>query len=740
MTKEMATPDTSAEHAESHRQMLPSLLGVLWAVGFVWVFFAAGPQLSLPDGQITRTQILLSTPELGGRLLDRFVGGDPKTEGWRFVPWELILIALLVCLAATALGRLVLRQIGPQFTRFETNVTAYGLGLSALSLITLGLGLAGRLDRFVFVAILVGAIATELALRVFGPDRSGALPPAERRTPRLIMAACTALCLPMLLMILTGALSPPTDFDVREYHLQGPKEYFQNGQITFLAHNAYTSFPFLTEMLSLLGMVLTGDWYTGALVGKLILASFLPMTAAALIAAGRRLFTPRSGWLAALVFLTTPWVYRISIIAYAEGGLTFYLFLSVLALALFADRPSAPRALVVGLLAGSALACKYPALVSVVIPALLTVLWLSYRSENAESAGLPRAAVLFLAGVSITAGPWLVRNFADTGNPVYPLAWSIFGGEDWTAELNERWKAGHSPPNYAATDLIRRVGDVAVTSNWQSALIFAFLPLALLSREHRRKTIAVLAFALCMFATWWLLTHRIDRFWVPVLPALALLAGHGIASAPGRGTAAVLAVLVGVCCLYNTVFSGAPFGGYNAFLKNPELARREIETRFGRLLLQAEDLNRQSARPGRVLSVGEAAVFEARTDVLYNTVFDLNLFQKICGESVTGGTDANVRLREMNDVRRRLGASDVRIIAVDWREVLRYRAPGSYGFTRFVEPRTFRALVDAGVLRRVEVVEARWQSLSPEQQAIVTDWQARTGNRFVAQEIFEVID
>ena len=30
-----------------------------------------------------------------------------------------------------------------------------------------------------------------------------------------------------------------------------------------------------------------------------------------------------------------------------------------------------------------------------------------------------------------------------------------------------------------------------------------------------------------LFLTWWLLTHRLDRFWLPLLPVLAVLAGLG---------------------------------------------------------------------------------------------------------------------------------------------------------------------------------------------------------------------
>ena len=33
----------------------------------------------------------------------------------------------------------------------------------------------------------------------------------------------------------------------------------------------------------------------------------------------------------------------------------------------------------------------------------------------------------------------LARNALDTGNPVYPLAYRVFGGRHWDAELDARW-------------------------------------------------------------------------------------------------------------------------------------------------------------------------------------------------------------------------------------------------------------------------------------------------------------
>ena len=68
-----------------------------------------------------------------------------------------------------------------------------------------------------------------------------------------------------------GALTP-VEFDVREYHLQVPKEFYQSGRISFLPHNVYGNMPLGSEMLPLAAMVATDDWWFGALVGKAMIA------------------------------------------------------------------------------------------------------------------------------------------------------------------------------------------------------------------------------------------------------------------------------------------------------------------------------------------------------------------------------------------------------------------------------------------------------------------------------------
>ena len=258
-------------------------------------------------------------------------------------------------------------------------------------------GLAGFLYRPLFIALCAAPLILEivLACREWQARRIAGEPLVQSKLGRspffwLIIAAM----IPFVWVMWLGSMSPERDFDVLAYHFEGPKEYFQADRIDFLPHNVYTNFPFFAEMLVLLGMVLRGDWYWGALVGKCVLFAFAPLTALTLYAAGRRYFSPQAGLIAALVFLSTPWIDRITIIAYVEGPLTFFLAASLLAASIAVERfraklPAWREVLLAGLLAGSGMACKYTGLLQVVVPIGLVIVagaWFALRGHANQNA------------------------------------------------------------------------------------------------------------------------------------------------------------------------------------------------------------------------------------------------------------------------------------------------------------------------------------------------------------------
>lgn len=746
------------------RRLVPALL---WSLGICGIFYT----FTLPNNpQFDRMDIWRRLPELLlANVLPAPNDSAALPSGWQYLPqrFDLIVVAAFILAGAWGLGHLLLRLISPPRPArgAERTVFAFGLGLSGLSLITLGCGLAGWLSRPLLGGGLALLIGTETALRIaqWRKGRRGPPGPGERegtenrgRTARdKLLVPCLLAVAPFLLAMILGAMLPPTDFDVKEYHLQGPKEFYQNGRITFLPHNVYTSFPFLTEMLSLLAMVLRDDWYRGALAGKAVLASFAPLTGLALYAAGRRWFSPRVGLLAATVYLTTPWIYRISIIAYAEGGLTFYLFAALLATMLaLSPPPSAARKtepsrgirslslfLIAGLLAGSAMACKYPALVSVVLPLGLVVCAATLRrneyrtrtpsggSETPQRSfdsrlGKLGPPVVFAVGVLLTAGPWLIKNAVETGNPVYPLAYSVFGGRDWSPDLNARWRDAHSPPDYDLSRIPWWMVDVSLRNDWLSPLLYALAPLALLGSRflgrHRNRAVTVRLLWLYvgfLFLTWWGLTHRLDRFWVPMLPVVSLLAGIGADWTAERSWRFACAGLMAAALLFNLGFVTSSLCGFNAYLADLDAARRTAESTAPGIAV----LNRHLPEGAKVLCVGEAQVFDARFPLVYNTVFDESILKQWCAPEKPGVPAAELPLRPPDDIRAQLEAEGITHVFVNWGEILRYRT--TYGYTDFVTPQRFTELQRRGILGPPQTLgERETDRLSARVQQEIERW------------------
>ena len=112
---------------------------------------------------------------------------------------------------------------------------------------------------------------------------------------------------------------------------------------------------------------------------------------------------------------------------------------------------------------------------------------------------------LFAAGVAITTGPWLVKNVCFTGNPVYPLAYNLFGGRDWTPALNAKFVPVHSPKDHRIADLGTKFIDVLADNDWSSALVFGSAPLAFLA--HR----GVDGFLWLCGCSWSISSSRIGR-------------------------------------------------------------------------------------------------------------------------------------------------------------------------------------------------------------------------------------
>lgn len=700
---------------------------------FGWFLVAPLPNApKLPNNVVFRRGFLLleTFPEVvPGMTFRRSMLGNTLSELSHLenLPQRIpiVLAAALIAAAAIGLGDAVLgllrsrrRLRWPEWIALN-----YGLGAALLGGLTLIVGRMGWLDpRSIRIGL---AALASLPLVRLGLQRRRArpeVPPEEPPVPRPADPLgwfFAALMAPFVVLTLLGAMLPATDFDVLEYHLQGPREYFEAGRIQFLPHNVYTNMPFDVEMLHLLGMSVMNDAWWGGLTGQLLVALFGPAAAVLIFATAGRAST-RAGWLAALVYLSTPWVYRIGIIAYVEGPLCFYHIALVRAWlesvagprqsgsgdgppsyekhpppapespagAGSSRRPISPHGqahsparswLLLGLLAGAAMGCKYTALISAVIP--FGVLSLADVRRHRSLRPVPA----YVLGWAVVMSPWLIKNVVDTGDPVYPLGYRVFHGRNWDPAMEVKWRAAHGPRPFSWEALVGSIVDVAGRSDWQSPLFLALAPLAFLRPGASRMTRPLAIYSAYLFATWFLLTHRLDRFWLPILPLLAVLAGLGADWARGLAWGSLLSAMLAIGLFSNLVFDASSLAGFNEWTGDLAALRHGLPERLNRPLAR---LDARLPADARVLLVGQAAVFHFEHPMVYNTVFN--------DETI----EALARGRDVAALRQALRDRGLTHIYVDWKEVQRYREPGNYGYTDFVTKERFAAWVAAGLLDR----------------------------------------
>ncbi|GAB4483599.1 MAG: hypothetical protein OHK0031_07040 [Anaerolineales bacterium] len=313
------------------------------------------------------------------------------------------LTALAILTLAGGLGERILPAAPPSAMRAA--LTA-GLGLGLLGLTTFGVGIflgAGAIFSLsiLLAAALLAGRKSLLWLRNFqAPNPLLPLPPFLR-----------LLAILLLLPPFLTALAPPLAFDALVYHLTLPQLAAQSGHIAYTPDVMFAGMPQLSESLYLLALSLTGTpaaVFLGFLLGLLGIFALSAFTAERL--------SPRAGQGALMALLAGETLVSELAWGYVDWNAFFFGALLFISLAEW-QTTRAPRWLgLAGVFGGLALSVKYTA--GVILPGALLFLALqrgfSWREKmlNMLRLSLPAALVL---------SPWLLRNLAWTGNPLYPL-------------------------------------------------------------------------------------------------------------------------------------------------------------------------------------------------------------------------------------------------------------------------------------------------------------------------------
>ncbi len=447
-------------------------------------------------------------------------------------------------------------------------ITATALGLGILSLLTLA---AGSLHRaYPITGWLLTLIGLALAVAHLLKHRSDLPPPLITHHSSLPLSHYALLAIiPLASLILVATFVPPgilwgdepNGYDVLEYHLELPREWFQTHSTAPTTTNVFSNFPLLVESHYLLAMQLKAGPWAGMYLAQLMHLSFFVLTILAIYAFARTRSAeggPKTAVLPTLLIATSPWIALLAPIAYNEGGLLLFGTLALIysLRALNSDTPMRDMILA-GVFTGLACSSKLTAVptllvfipLALVVSATIQRAWgkPESRNQNDEPAitppirhssfGFPSSFGFrhsgFVIAALLTFSPWLLRTYLATGNPVFPELTTLFSPAHFSPDQITRWHNANHLPNPLHRSLPGRLSELLnqIIVDWRYA--FTMIPLALFAAvtsllpSSLRRSVAPSLFLLIhliLLTTFWLLfTHLQSRFYILAIPVTALL-------------------------------------------------------------------------------------------------------------------------------------------------------------------------------------------------------------------------
>lgn len=494
----------------------------LWGIGLIWaIWICFHFYKQQPFSYLTILNTLLSGQP---SILPKFLTLLSYLKGFAF--------AAMMATSAFFIGQLLLSRFKAWGSALEWFVFSTALGYGVLAYVMLGLAAGGLLYK---EAIRVGVAVLFLGALFYlwksgDKEKLGGITSDLKKSffPGGIGSFLGCLLAFVLLTDFVMAFVPELFYDALVYHLGAPNFYLQEHRLAPI-HLMTAKFPLTIQMLHLLGLALQDEMVT-----KLTHFALMLLIIGGMLSFGLRLGRRLLGVLSAVLFCSIPTVQLNVWTSGVDMGVTLFGFLAFLAFffSLEKEEQQFTWFLLAGVFSGLVFASKYtaayvPAALGLTLFTLVILKRVSF--SRALLWGSAFSGVLILVMV-----PWFLKNFIETGNPVYPFLSQYFGGETlavWRYQILYNENQGFTPKNIL--EIPKMLWSISVSErsslSFQGPMFLACVPFALAAffKEKPRSYLIMGVYVVFVCVLGFLLT-RLTRYLLPAFAVLACLLAYGV--------------------------------------------------------------------------------------------------------------------------------------------------------------------------------------------------------------------
>jgi hypothetical protein len=435
-------------------------------------------------------------------------------KGWNKIPYYSLEVSLffLAVFSAYSLGNFISQKLVPNpfYNKLQSLIVSLALGFTGLSLISLLLGTLKLLHEEILWGILI-ALSTFGLIKILKQRKSA---PFNKIMLSLDEKAILMLFWAIILVNMLSALSPVIFYDALVYHLNIPMEYLKAHRIFHMPYNMHSNLPQGMGMIYIYTLLLKSG-----VAAKLLNFFFGLLIALTIYSMARLWLNRRAALIAMLLFYSIPQIFLLSSLVNVDLSAAFYMLLGFYFLIGFSHKLKKKLLLLSGIFCGTAMSFRYQ---SALIAGMLFLLIFFIKKKDNRSAKqgkksscsrkkireLLSGAFIFCLALIIIFSPWMIKNIIYTGNPLFPLFYSIFGGRGWSQEqatyfynnISGRIGAGLTLQSWL--DILWQAlnrGDELGFHHYLFLAALALIPVALI-RRHPSATAGLLG--LLYFALW----------------------------------------------------------------------------------------------------------------------------------------------------------------------------------------------------------------------------------------------